>query len=188
MLPAKLSYTKPKEMKLYFTKSREEEMKDALEKVSRFHAPILDIGASEGKVYEIEKRMKLKNEYIATELNLKLAKNLKRKFKEVEVLQCSAYCLPFREKCVNPISLNVINWIPMEQEKHLEELERISKDLFLISLYSEMKKIDEKLKKKTVFSEKVLEYCRENFKKVGEYKDKIGTLELFIRSKHRRKI
>ena len=179
-----LAYTKSSERKFYLTLDREREMKDALNLISLFSLsiPILDVGASEGKTYRIFKKLGLNNEYIMTELDERLALNLKRKFPEAHVVQCSASYLPFRENSVNTLSLNVINWKPIDQKQHLSELERISKDVFAISLYSKLKNLKE-FKPYLKFSKRLVSYCKKNFNKVGEYEDEIGILELYVKIK-----
>lgn len=178
-----LSYTKSNRRKFYLTLSREREMEDALTLVSYFSSPILDIGASEGKTYRIFKKLGLSNEYIMTELDKKLVLTLKRRFPAANVVQCSASYLPFRKNSVNTLSLNVINWKPIDQERHLFELERISKEIFVISLYSKLKSFEE-FKQYLKFSRKLVKYCKENFMLFSKYEDEIGILDLYVKIKN----
>lgn len=179
-----LAYTRANQRKFYLTLDREREMEDSLNLITRLFpsTPLLDVGASEGRTYRVFKRLGLTNEYLMTELDELLALNLKQKFPEVSVIQASASYLPFRKNSLNVLSLNVINWKPINQNLHLSELERVSKNIFAISLYSKLKD-PKKFKPYLKFSKRLVNYCRKNFSLIGKYEDEIGILELYVKIK-----
>ena len=188
-----LKYLLENERKSYLTESRAKEMELALRGCIRFSVltgiPILDIGASEGKTYEIFKEIARSMQipwYIATELNKELARNLKEKYPELEVVVCTAYNLPLRNNCVNALSLNVINWKPMNQRRHIDELIRVSSDVCYLSLYTN---INEESKRRfrgeireigSRARERIGElFINESIEKLGEFEDEVGELSLF---------
>jgi ubiquinone/menaquinone biosynthesis C-methylase UbiE len=163
-------------------------MKRALEeclKLSYFSKkPILDIGASEGKTYDIFRRMKKKIFYVATELDETLAKELYER--KLDVVICTAYNLPFREKSLNVMSLNVVNWEPMDQEKHLKEIIRVSSDVCMISFYEKIypkakRKFENELNELNPKFEKLFSkiFNKNCLTKIGQFRDRNGVLGLY---------
>jgi len=171
----------------YLTPSRNEEMRKTIE-LSLKSSPhsILDIAASEGKTFsifleELKKRESLM--YVATELSDEMIKKLKKVRKEggaiMEIVKCSAYSLPFRDNSFGAAySLNVINWLPMDQVKHIKELKRVSKK-WLLSFYSKIKNYEGFEGELKSTKKEIENFCKKYGKFLLKSKDKIGELSLY---------
>ena len=191
-------YLLKEKRKTYLTKSREEEMEKALNECLKFSdekfrkeqikIPILDIGASEGMTYKIFfKNFKEEVFYLATELNRELARELRKEYKELDVILCAAYNLPFRENCVNAMCLNVANWKPINQKELLKEIVRVSKYKCAFSLYKEIfQEGRERFKEELIPTENEVKEILNKWvnkgyaKEEGLFKDKNGILTLYI--------
>ncbi len=102
----------------------------------------LDVGSGDEKFSNVVNDLFKENTYlICTELDWQNAKKIAQesmKYRNVscDVVLTEAYNLPIRDGSIDGVSsFNVINWKPMNAYKHLDEVERVSKICYLISLY-----------------------------------------------------
>jgi ubiquinone/menaquinone biosynthesis C-methylase UbiE len=184
-----LSYvTEEEKRKKYLTPSRNEEMRKTI-KISLKSSPpsILDIAASEGKTFSILleelKKREISLMYVATELSDEMIEKLKNIQEEegaiMEIVKCPAYSLPFRDNSFSvAFSLNVINWLPMDQTAHIKELKRVGKE-WLISFYSKIKNYEGFEDELENTKREIESFCKKYGKFLLKSRDKIGELSLY---------
>ncbi len=140
----RLEYVKDKKKRERYLKGqRTRAYRSFLESAKSLDATtFLDVGSGDERFSNVVNELFKGNVYlICTELDWQNAKEIAQesmKYKNIicDVMLTEAYNLPIRDGSIDAVSsFNVINWKPMDAYKHLEEVERVSKICYLISLY-----------------------------------------------------